>query len=139
MKETKIKSSLLWAVLLGTVFLAALGSALWLRQGDVNGKVARIYREGVLVCEIDLANVENEYEFAVESADGSNTIQVRSGAICVSDADCGDQTCVRQGWLSGGMTPIVCLPHQLVIQLEEAADEDFPDVIVGAQNGGGGQ
>ena len=49
---------------------------------------------------------------------GSNTVSVRPGAVCVSHASCPDQVCVRQGWVSYSVFPIVCLPNQLVIQIK---------------------
>ena len=53
---------------------------------------------------------------------GSNTIQVEPGRIRVLEADCPDQVCVRQGWISDEVTPIVCLPHRLVIQVSGGTD-----------------
>ena len=39
------------------------------------------------------------------------------GRIRVSAADCPDQVCVEQGYISDGTVPIVCLPHGLVIEI----------------------
>ena len=53
----------------------------------------------------------------LEEEGGSNTVQVEKGRIRVSEADCPDQICVNQGWISGGAVPIVCLPHRLMIEI----------------------
>ena len=49
------------------------------------------------------------------SPTASELIQVVSGSVAVTVADCPDQYCVQRGYVSGG-TPIVCLPHRLVIE-----------------------
>ena len=120
-----------WVIILGAIFVFAIASAFLLSSGGLGGKVARIYVDGTLYREIDLAAVTSEYSFTVETSSGYNTVSLRPGGICVSDADCSDHTCVNQGWLTGGSAPIVCLPHSLVIQLEEVVPTDAPDVIVG--------
>ena len=33
--------------------------------------------------------------------------------------------------MSGGLTPIVCLPHGLVIELIAAEEDDTPDAVSG--------
>ena len=45
-----------------------------------------------------------------------------SGRIRVESADCPDQVCVDQGWISDGTVPVVCLPNRLVIQIEGGGD-----------------
>jgi len=39
--------------------------------------------------------------------------------VRVAQADCPDQVCVHQGWIADGRVPIVCLPNQLIVQIEE--------------------
>ena len=58
--------------------------------------------------------------FRITSPDGGwNEITIKDGSICISDADCPDKTCVKTGILRSESLPIVCLPHKLVIRLEE--------------------
>lgn len=128
MKKTN-SITFLWSAALIVVFIAALGTTALLQQGDTAGRIARIYQDGVLIREVDLSGVADSYEFAVETESGYNTITVRNGGIRVSEADCSDQTCVNQGWLSGGVTPIVCLPHKLIIQFETFEPSDILDAI----------
>lgn len=126
-KERIRRSTFIWCAALAALFIAALLCALLMRNGDA--KIARIYRHGELVREIDLSMVYAPYEFTLEYTEGYNIIRVEPGAISVADADCSDHTCINQGRLTGGMTPIVCLPHGIVIQLEEAAEG--PDAVIG--------
>lgn len=117
----KTVSTRAWIIILLFLFAASAAAAAILGHAGNNRKCAYIYMDDALVCEIDLNSVAEPYEFTVECADGYNIISVRGGGICVSSADCSDGTCVKQGWLEGGFTPIVCLPHGLVIQLEDSA------------------
>ena len=44
-------------------------------------------------------------------------MHVEPGAISVTEADCPDGICVRQGKLTTAGVPIVCMPHRLVIEI----------------------
>ena len=109
----KVKVILL--LLLGAV----AASAAWLlfRDGGTPSPTARISRDGVLLEEINLDQVDAPRSFVLEDESGSNTVTVEKGRICISAADCPDQICVKQGWISGGTAPIVCLPHKLMIEI----------------------
>ena len=77
-----------------------------------DAKMARIkYGSNVLTVRLD----ENrEFTFAGDRG-GYNTVTVKDGKIAVTEADCPDQYCVQRGFCGSG-TPIVCLPHGLVIE-----------------------
>ena len=86
--------------------------------------MARILLDGTLMDEIRLDKVGASFSFTVEGADGGfNIIQVERGRIRVSHADCPDQICVDQGWISDGTVPIVCLPHGLVIEITGGGED----------------
>ena len=125
------KSSRFWGIVLAVLAALALAAALLVWHLGRDGTVARVYLDGELVQTIDLAQVEEGYTFIVESSAGTNTIQVEPGRIRVSHADCPDQVCVGQGWISTSTAPIVCLPHRLVIEITtDAAQEDL-DAVTG--------
>ena len=108
------------------VFLAAVAaSAAWLllRDGDTDAPTARILRDGVLLEEIDLDQVDEPRSLVLEDESGSNTVQVERGRIRISAADCPDQVCVKQGWISGGAVPIICLPHRLTIEIVDGGGD----------------
>lgn len=56
-----------------------------------------------------------------------NTVEVAGGRVRVTDADCPDRLCVRQGWISYDGESIVCLPHKLVVAVR--GGEGGPDAI----------
>ena len=108
-------------LLLAAVILSA--GFLLLQQKQVSSPVARITRDGELIREIPLDEVEESYSFVVEDEEGSNTILVEPGRIRVSEADCPDQVCVNQGFISDGTVPVVCLPHKLMIEIVGGGSE----------------
>ncbi len=57
---------------------------------------------------------------------GFNTLIIENGEAYVSSADCGDLTCVHTGKVSREGERIICLPHELVIEIigGEASDMD---------------
>ena len=107
-------------LILAALVLLAAGSAalLLLRPAGEAHPTARITLDGELVREIDLTEITQSWSFTVEGKTGlTNTILVEPGRIRVSEADCPDQICVHQGFISDGTTPIVCLPNKLIIQI----------------------
>ena len=106
-----------WMIFLLAAAAAAAAACLLLRDRETGAVTARITRDGVLLEEIALDRVEQPYSFALEDGSGTNTVQVERGRIRVAEADCPDQVCVRQGWISDGTVPIICLPHKLVIEI----------------------
>lgn len=122
------RALLLSALVLVFCLLACLTIYFRLKE-PANGLTAYIYQDGQLIETIDLHAVTAPYTFTIPALDGgSNTIEVRPDAIGIVDADCPDKLCVSTGFVESTLLPIVCLPHQLVIQLE-ASNQTQPDVI----------
>lgn len=115
-------------ILILTVMLAAAAVAAYLISHNTNGKVAEVYSNGSLVRCIDLDNLAEPLTFDVEYDGSHNTIVAEKGEIYVKAADCPDKLCVRQGRITDGSAPIVCLPNRLVIKIS-GADDDKPDSI----------
>ena len=112
-------------VILFLLLAAVAASAAWLllRDGDTDAPTARILRDGVLLEEIYLDQVDEPRSLVLEDESGSNTVQVERGRIRISAADCPDQVCVKQGWISGGAVPIICLPHRLTIEIVDGGGD----------------
>ena len=90
-----------------------------------NTPVTHIAREGEdfrLTLGKDLDSLSAPLTFTVEFQGRTNTITAQPGRIRVESADCPDQVCVDQGWISDGTVPVVCLPNRLVIQIEGGGD-----------------
>ena len=109
-----------WIILLSAVFLCALVLSFVLHQARSDGTTAQILLDGEVIRQIDLSHVDEPYSFTVMSpGGGTNRIEVEPGRIRVVEANCPDGICVSQGWLSNQSTPIVCLPHRLIIKLAD--------------------
>ncbi len=106
-----------WLWILAVILGISLFSILWARRTP--SMIAGIYVDGECVRRVDLNRVKAEERYTIENNGGSNTILIQPGRICVEAADCPDKVCVMEGWLPDFGFPLVCLPHGLLIQLEE--------------------
>ncbi len=91
---------------------------------------------GVVVVERD-GSVSERYPLSVDrevllSSDlGSNTLTIKDGKASVSEADCPDRICMKQGTIDKNGQSIICLPHRLVIRIE-SGEEAAVDGITGS-------
>ena len=127
---TRISNRALAALLTAVFALLCLWAYIQTRGRD-SGSVAVIAVDGREERRIDLSLVFEEETFDIDTENGHNTVEIRHNAIRILSADCHDEVCVNRGWLTGGMVPIVCLPHRLVITLETGGDEAAPDAVAG--------
>ena len=116
-----MRSTKAWLRLFGAVALLCAAAIAVLTLTGGQGVRAQVLQGGRLVYTLDLNGSRTVTVTAPNG--GTNTITVESGRVCMSHASCPDQLCVRQGWVSGGAVPIVCLPNQLVIQIKGGESE----------------
>ncbi len=55
---------------------------------------------------------------------GYNLVRVENGKIMVAEADCPDGICVYTGAINQPGELIACLPHGLIIYIEEAGERN---------------
>lgn len=115
-----MKTQKFWLFLVGALLLVSAAASILIFRGRAEASAARIYQDGECIRTIELVRVDAPFSFTVEWEGGYNLIEVERGRIRVAEADCPDQVCVRQGWISNSVVPIACLPHKLVVQLESA-------------------
>ena len=120
------KSTKVLALCFSAAAIAAAAGIVYLSTKDAGKKIACIYEEGNLIRKIDLTSVRNPYTIELEG----NIIFVENGQISVIEADCPDKLCIKQGAISEGARPIVCLPNNIVIKLTD--DENDVDITQGA-------
>ena len=97
-----------------------LGSVLVLQKSE--SSIVEIVQDGEVLYRLDLLAYKESETIEIEYNGGKNTVLIENGKICMSHADCPDQTCVKMGWLESSALPIVCLPHHLVIQFADHND-----------------
>ena len=58
---------------------------------------------------------------------GSNLLVIAEGSARITQANCGDHTCIRTGAISQTGQSIICLPHKVVVRIEggTAGDVDL--------------
>lgn len=114
----KKESSAKWIIVFAVLFVIFSAVFLLLKSFGHTGTIADIYIDGELYKTIDLNAVAAAYDEKIETEYGYNLIHVEHGGISVTEADCRDHICIRQGVINDDATPIVCMPHHLVIEIE---------------------
>lgn len=100
------------AILIVLILFSAALLWLFLRPGDV-GAYAVVTLRGVETARYPLS----EDITVTLGAEEYNTITISGGEAFVSDANCGDHTCIRTGRIALEGEQIICLPHGLVIEI----------------------
>lgn len=118
MSKPRVKTRT-WVVIIAVILGVCALAILWAPRKP--SLIADIYSDGKLLKRVDLNRVKTAERYVVEYYGESNTILIEPGRICVESADCPDQICVMEGWLPDFGLPIVCLPHNLLIQMEDGA------------------
>lgn len=119
-----IKKNLKWVcVFLLLIIISLLVLLIHERLGET-AKTAQIIQDGQVIQTIDLQNVKEPYEFEITAKNGGhNTIRVENGKIGIIHASCPDKICVKQGFITNGTLPIVCLPNKLSVVVVNGNDE----------------
>ncbi|MDR2833347.1 MAG: NusG domain II-containing protein [Streptococcaceae bacterium] len=83
--------------------------------GDNVTYTAQVSINGTVIKELPL---EQNTTYSYKDAHGDvNTLEIKDGRIHMKEANCGDQVCVRRGWIFQGGQTIVCLPHRMVVEV----------------------
>lgn len=86
--------------------------------------------DGKEIKTFDLSDNSQAYTYRYEDKDGDyNLIEVKGNRIRIKEADCGDQICVRRGWIDQSGETIVCLPHKLLIEVK-SSDGGEPGSVI---------
>ena len=86
--------------------------------------------DGKVYKEISLSALKEDDTFTVETPNGNNTISVKDKSISITNADCHDSLCVKQGSISKLGDTIVCLPHKLIIEIKGKEEDSSSDDII---------
>ncbi len=121
---TEIKQNLKWALVFLCIIAVSAATVLIYKGRSAAAKTAQIIQNGKIVRTVELTGVSEPYEFEIASdGGGSNTVRVENGKIGIVSATCPDKICVKQGFISTGALPIVCLPNKLSVVITEKDDE----------------
>lgn len=70
--------------------------------------------------------LNEDAQLTVESSRGTNVVEVANGSVRCVESDCGNQVCVGTGWVNASGQMIVCLPHQLTVQVVDDPSDAVP-------------
>ena len=104
--------------LAGILFLA-------LNHGRQEGGVAVVRVDGV---EVERHSLSLTGTFPLNG--GSNILVIRDGQAWLSEANCPDHICVKQGKIHYTGQVITCLPNRLTVTVE-GGEDDGVDLVVG--------
>lgn len=79
-------------------------------------------------------SLQEDQVIEVQEGDSYNRIRIKNGKAFMEEANCPDGYCEEQGEISNKMQTIVCLPHKLVVEIEDTDSqtekkERLPDTI----------
>ena len=99
--------------------LVVLGSAAWIVffKGQTDNLRVVIEVNGEVYYENELKNGAGIFPVSTPNG-GENRVWVQDDLVFMDDANCPDQTCVKQGVIRDSTVPIVCLPHKVIVRIE---------------------
>ena len=125
MEKKKTKKRWDWLfILIAAAIAAGLYFSGILSPGE-KGAYAVIYIDGE---EFERLPLDEDIEFPVATKAGENIVVISGGKVSVTEADCPDKLCVKQGKIDRQGETIVCLPHKLVVEIEGGSPSEF-DVV----------
>ena len=108
-------------VLLACVLLIAGAGFLFL-SGRGKGADVVVYTDGQETARYLLSE---SVSVVLEGYDGGqNRLEISGGEAFLSEADCPDLLCVKQGGINRSGESIICLPHRIVISIEGGAEPE---------------
>ncbi len=69
-------------------------------------------------------NLSEDATFDVPLDEGENKVIIKKGKAFMDHADCPDQICVDHKPISKTGETIVCLPHKVVVSIEDGEESD---------------
>ena len=74
---------------------------------------------------------ENNFTYTVTGINGDVVIEYKNNKVRVIDEISPKHICQVQGWSSSPLTPLTCLPNNVVIIIKAETGDDLPDDITG--------
>lgn len=106
------------------LFLGAVAALIIMNRSAETAEYVEILQDNTVIYRIDI-NENEGWHKRIETADGGwNDVIIENSEIFVTDANCGDKTCCRLSPLKNNTSPIVCLPHKLIIRFSEDSGDD---------------
>lgn len=118
------------ADLLLVLGLLALGGiiALCLLLTERTGGAVQVRVAGEVVGTYSLRGTQH---ITIDGVGGTNVLVIEAGTAAITEADCPDALCVNMGRIRRAGQSIVCLPHQMVVEIVSAQSGNETDLVAG--------
>lgn len=114
-----------WMGLIAIALVLSLGLGIWLLRPQEAKSQVTVIQQGRVVTVLDLSR---DQTLTFTNNNGStNTVEIKSGKIAVTQASCPDHLCMSMGPKNSG-APIACLPNGLILSFDT---EERLDGVVG--------
>ena len=87
---------------------------------------------------VDLFPLDTNLRQTYVTDDGKNTVVIQDGKVHIEDADCAGGDCMRQGEIGQTGRLLVCLPHQLIVEIVSPDGSSAPSQYTGNEAVGDG-
>lgn len=115
-------------VLIAVIVLFSIAAILWNwsedSKSDKHDGMVVIHHKGKLLEKVGL-----EKDTMVVLPDGHMKIEVKDSRVRAAWSDCPNQICVNTGWIKTAGEIIVCVPNEVLIEIE-ATDVSALDAVV---------
>lgn len=99
----------------------------WIQNNNVNSKKeVVVYVKNKEVLRVDLLTDKN---YVVDGTLGEVDIEVKDGKVRVEKETSPYHLCSIQGWSDSSVKPIICLPNDVWVKLENVNDEELDAVV----------
>lgn len=105
-------------ILIACILVIAALCYLWTSKDEAGDNVV-ITLDGK---EYGVYDLGVDREITVESEYGYNKVIIKDNKVSITEADCPDKYCVKQGETDNGNKSLVCLPHKLVVEIRGYRD-----------------
>lgn len=112
-------------IVLSSIFLVYVLT----KDNSSNSKVAKVYYQNKLVHTFDLTDNKLQ-KFETEATNGLVKIEAKDGKVRVVSETSRRNLCSIQGWSDSTTNPIVCLPNNLYIKIEDVNSDEDVDVFI---------
>lgn len=116
------KRSIIVIAVIVVAVTASLAAVLWMGASTPAASAVVHASDGT----VRAFPLDEDGTFEIATDKGVNLVQIENGTVRVAEADCPNQDCVNQGAISQVGQQIVCLPHELWVEIvaDDAAGSD---------------
>ncbi len=108
-----------WVLLAALVILGIAMTIIIYRPASSAGSTVIIKENGIRTQAYPLSH---NATYTITNGDGTNTLTIQDGYASITDANCHDYYCIRQGKINQPGQSIICLPHRLSIEIQGEGD-----------------